>query len=86
MKILVEITEEEIEFLKQLKNYFGEHDKIMFEHRAYPMIDGLVKKLNKPDVMDCSTCKHINVSKYVEPCYGCRDGEDYDHYESAIVP
>jgi len=46
MKIEVEITKEEIEFLKQLKNYFGEHDKTLFEHKAYPMLDNIVKKLN----------------------------------------
>lgn len=57
MKILVEITKEEIEFLKQLKNYFGEHDKILFEHKAYPMIDNLVKKLNKPAVINNEAMK-----------------------------
>ncbi|MFT5450553.1 MAG: hypothetical protein ACI9N9_000030 [Enterobacterales bacterium] len=37
------------------------------------------------DVMDCGTCKHQAVSKYVEPCYGCRDNDGYDNFESAIV-
>lgn len=72
MKILVEITKEEIEFLKQLKNYFGEHDKILFEHKAYPMIDNLVKKLNKPavinnEVMKCSCGKESSTPL----CFEC---------------
>jgi len=37
-----------------------------------------------PVVIDCSTCKHREVSKYVEPCYGCRDNDGYDNHESAI--
>ena len=44
------------------------------------------KQVILPVVMNCSTCKHIEVSKYVEPCYGCRDNGRYDHYASAIVP
>ena len=43
------------------------------------------EQLATPEVMDCSTCKHREVSKYVEPCYGCRDNDGYDHYASAIV-
>lgn len=33
------------------------------------------------NVKDCSTCKHREVSKYVSPCYGCRDNDGYDHFE-----
>jgi hypothetical protein len=47
-------------------------------------INSIVKKLIIPRVIDCSTCKHQKVSKYVEPCYGCRDNDGYDHHESAI--
>lgn len=46
MKKEMEITKEDIEFLKQLKIYYAENDKIMFEHKAYPMLDSLVKKLH----------------------------------------
>lgn len=45
-----------------------------------------IKALAIPVVRDCSTCKHKSVSKYVEPCYGCRDDDKYDNYQSAIVP
>lgn len=37
----------------------------------------------KPIVRDCGTCKHQEVSKYVEPCYGCRDNDTFAHYEEA---
>lgn len=29
--------------------------------------------LQQPLVINCATCKHQEVSKYVEPCYGCND-------------
>ena len=32
-------------------------------------------------IEDCGTCKYKSISKYVEPCYGCRDNEGYDHYK-----
>lgn len=41
------------------------------------ILSGVVKS----GVVDCSTCKHQSVSKYVEPCYGCRDNDGYDNYE-----
>ena len=31
--------------------------------------------------MDCSTCKHYEVSKYVEPCHSCRDNDSHANYE-----
>ena len=43
------------------------------------------KNCNIQRVMNCSTCKHKEVSKYVEPCYGCRDNDGYDNWTSAIV-
>lgn len=48
-------------------------------------LDNLEKQLTIPVVMHCGTCKHQEVSKYVEPCYGCRDNNGYDNFESAIV-
>ncbi len=32
----------DIKDLKELRNYFGEHDKTIFEHRAFEIIDKLV--------------------------------------------
>tara|TARA_R110000868_G_scaffold5274_3_gene32454 strand:+ start:104 stop:445 length:342 start_codon:yes stop_codon:yes gene_type:complete len=29
--------------IKRLRNYFGEHDVTMFEHRAYDLLDSLLK-------------------------------------------
>lgn len=93
MKIEVEITKEEIEFLKQLKNYFGEHDKIMFEHKAYPMLDNLVKKLNEPAVINneaeassdgvavcCDTCKYVNGFR-CNHVQGCESNGNYELWE-----
>lgn len=31
-----------------------------------------------PIVINCTTCKHINCSKYVDPCYSCND---FSHHE-----
>lgn len=30
--------------LKQIRNYFGENDKTLFEHKAFAILDSLVKK------------------------------------------
>lgn len=51
MKIEIEITEQEVKDLKAIRNYFGEHDKTLFEHKAYAVVDSLVKKLNIPAVI-----------------------------------
>jgi len=51
MKKEIEITEQELKDLKSVRNYFGEHDKTMFEHKAYAVVDSLVKKLTIPDVI-----------------------------------
>lgn len=50
MKIEIEITEQEFKDLKAIRNYFGEHDKTMFEHKAYAVLDRLVKLLATPAV------------------------------------
>jgi len=51
MKIEIDITEQEVKDLKAIRNYFGEHDKTLFEHKAYAVVDSLVKKLNIPSVI-----------------------------------
>lgn len=50
MKIEIEITEQNLKDLREVRNYFGEHDKTLFEHKAYAVVDSLVKKLNIPAV------------------------------------
>lgn len=45
MKVTIEITDRELRDLKRVRNYFGEHDKTMFEHAAYAIVNSLVKKL-----------------------------------------
>lgn len=49
------------------------------------LVERISEPCNTPLVMDCSNCKYLEVSKYVNPCYGCRDNGGYDHYVSAIV-
>jgi len=33
--------------LRLIRNYFGEHDKTLFEHRAYTLLDSLIKHFEK---------------------------------------
>jgi len=33
--------------LLAIRNYFGEHDKTMFEHRAYSLLDALINHFEK---------------------------------------
>lgn len=41
----IDITEQELKDLKEVRNYFIEHDKTLFEHKAYEVLDRVVKKL-----------------------------------------
>ena len=50
MKYEIEMTEQDIKDLRAVRNYFGENDRTIFEHKAYAILDGIVKKLNKPAV------------------------------------
>lgn len=45
-KIQIELTEQEIKDLKQVRNYFGEHDKTITEHKNYDILNNLLKKIN----------------------------------------
>jgi hypothetical protein len=40
------ITEQELKDLKAIRNYFIDHDKTLFEHKAYAVLDRLIKKLS----------------------------------------
>jgi hypothetical protein len=40
------------------------------------------EKNMKPHEINCLTCKHKEVSRHVEPCYGCKVNEKYYNYES----
>ena len=37
------MTQEQIKQLKEIRNYFGEHDKTLFEHKAYHILDIIIK-------------------------------------------
>ncbi len=57
--------------------------KFVMNRKFVSAITAILTRLNQPQksAKDCSTCKHREVSKYVEPCYGCRDNDGYDNYE-----
>ncbi len=38
-------TTEEVKDLKRVRNYFGEHDKTLFEHWAYLYLDNILKRI-----------------------------------------
>lgn len=42
---MIEISEQDLKDLKQIRNYFGEHDKSLFEHKAYAVIDKIIKRV-----------------------------------------
>lgn len=47
MKVTIEISEQELKDLRRVRNYFGKHDKTMFEHAAYVIVDNVVKKIQQ---------------------------------------
>nr|WP_298655642.1 hypothetical protein [uncultured Flavobacterium sp.] len=66
MKVTIEISEQELKDLKRVRNYFGEHDKTMFEHAAYAIVDNVVKKLQQADVSGCLfICQNQKTQYYV---------------------
>lgn len=79
MKIEIEITEQEVKDLKAIRNYFGEHDKTLFEHKSYAVVDRLVKKLNIPDVIK-SVC--VDCLYYLTCNDKSRDKQICDNYDN----
>jgi hypothetical protein len=47
MKKEIEINEQDLKDLKAVRNYFGQHDKTIFEHKAYAVLDKFYKKLTE---------------------------------------
>lgn len=41
--------------------------------------------ITTPIIVDCSNCQHRNSSKYVAPCYGCRDNDGYEYFEPKSI-
>ncbi|NLB82541.1 MAG: hypothetical protein GX800_13250 [Clostridiaceae bacterium] len=39
-------TTEEVKDLKRVRNYFGEHDKTLFEHWAYSYLGNILKRIH----------------------------------------
>lgn len=76
MKMSIDITEQEIKELKTVRNYFCEHDTTTFEHKAYAILNSLLRKFEvepiipKPDV-SCRSCAHWEASFPNEPCDRC---------------
>ena len=45
MDSIIIITGQELKDLKEIRNYFGEHDATLFEHKAYAVLDSLIKRV-----------------------------------------
>ena len=39
-------TTEEVKDIKRIRNYFGEHDRTLFEHWAYSYLDNILKRIH----------------------------------------
>lgn len=51
--------------------------------RTVEMINITTEMRKKVVIKDCRTCMHRSASRYVEPCYGCADDDNYINYEPA---
>jgi len=75
MKYEIEMTQQDIKDLLAVRNYFGENDRTMFEHKAYAILDRLVKKLNTPRVSvsfcQCNGEFDTYLIDGIEFCYSC---------------
>lgn len=50
----------------------SESEKVS-DHEMYHELVSKIEQCNKSISIDCSTCKHSHVSKYIGPCYGCSE-------------
>ena len=48
----LQITENQIRDLRQVRNYFGENDKTAFEHKAYSVINNIINILCDSDCVE----------------------------------
>lgn len=75
MKIIADITTEDMDGLKMIKAYFGENDKTPHEHMLYNIAYKLVEKLTIPVVSDlCCDYPYYNDSEVqlnTETCQNC---------------
>lgn len=46
-KYEIELSEREVEDLKRIRNYFGEHDVTQLEHLAYNELNNLIKQIEE---------------------------------------
>ena len=56
----------------------SENEKVSDVEMYHDLVESIEKLCNIPPVINCATCKHQEVSKYVEPCYGC---DDYSNHQ-----
>jgi hypothetical protein len=93
MKYEIEMTEQDIKDLRAVRNYFGENDRTIFEHKAYAILDGIVKKLNTPRVSKCDepvreTTVCCETCKYYPPIglnkVPCNDCIEYDEWQQTV--
>ena len=83
MKYEIEMTKQEIKDLRAVRNYFGENDRTIFEHKAYAILDGIVKKLNTPRVSVakrkvCPKCGETKDIEHIPEHYDCHScGEEF---------
>lgn len=74
----IEITEQELKDLKGVRNLFGVNDKTMFSHKAFAILDNLVKKTS--DIQHVSKCSCTNSSD----AYLMADGAHCDDCDKLI--
>jgi hypothetical protein len=58
----------------------SENDKISDVEMYYELVKNIENLCNTPPVINCETCKHREVSKYIEPCNTCN--RDYSNYQT----
>jgi len=55
----------------------SENEKVTDVEMYYELVTRINKLSNRPIVMECATCKHREVSKFVDPCFGCYDRSNW---------
>lgn len=65
--------------------FIGKVTDIIGKEKTRTLLNEAKEAFDVLIVIDCGACKHQEVSKYVNPCYNCRDNDGFDNFESAII-
>jgi hypothetical protein len=63
----------------------SENEKISDVEMYHELVESIEKLCNISPVINCITCKHQEVSKYIESCYNCNDYSNHQIKDDIVL-